>query len=171
MSWLSFVLMATRREEEAAALLRRIREVASTPFYQSVAAIHLGTLALRRGHLGQAERRLREGQESGWSPVNFRCLEAAVAVRRGQTERCRELWREISASSGVGTPPLALAASARRTVSATSTPPSHSCRAKPSFPSTRCWFASSRICIPCSTAGPSRRGACRSASSGPSKRR
>jgi adenylate cyclase len=110
-SWLGYIAEVTRREEEALAHFRRVREIGTTPFYQTVSTIASGVLETRRGHLEAAREALAQSREVDWNPQNGTCLEAAIAAREGKLDRARELLQGMDETRGLGLGSVVAAAS------------------------------------------------------------
>ncbi|HET7224633.1 MAG TPA: protein kinase [Candidatus Eisenbacteria bacterium] len=112
MFWVILIAQGTRREDEALALLDRVRRATDNPFY--VTGVHLDRawLALRRGDLPAAERSRREGAADHARPDDLRAIDALLAARAGHAEEARRIVHELRERTGIGSIGLLMMAEA-----------------------------------------------------------
>jgi serine/threonine protein kinase/tetratricopeptide (TPR) repeat protein len=93
--WTIALLFNTGRYEEAMALSRELRNMATNNFYVTGAHYFVAVLHLKRGDEEGAERAIREGRADGAESSHMRAAEARLLAVRGQVDEARKAVGEL----------------------------------------------------------------------------
>jgi len=111
-TWLVLLMLDTHRPHEGMAILARLRNMGSNPFYITAHAALLAMLHLQHGDLDQAQQAIEAGRAAGGQKATLSGVEALILARKGSRDEARRLVADLRDTPGLGAGALATLAEA-----------------------------------------------------------